>query len=171
MTKPTTRFGFLVLVIGLLTAVPGSASAAGLVVSVAFSGSGFSGAFTYEQSHQVSSTPGKFAFLDSPDTHSIYYVIGTEVPVSASGTSCDPYTIYTSANTGSTFQVIATTPAGNTVTITINSMPAPALNPRHLPYATAFPPQPTGTTATFVVTNGATTLYSGTITAIIASEQ
>jgi hypothetical protein len=177
MTKPMTRFGTLVFLVCLLMTAPGTAFAAGSIVTVAFNGTGtgayagqsFTGTFSYEQSHKVSNIPGKFVFQGSPDTHSIYYKLGTGTAVSGSGGACDPFTILTSAAGDTSFQLSAATPAGTTVAITI---PMNAhLNQTHLPYSTAFPVPPVATTTTFTVTNAGTVTFTGTITTVIPSEQ
>ena len=177
MTKPMTRFGTLVFLVCLLMTAPGTAFAAGLIVTVAFSGTGtgayagqsFTGTFSYDQLHKVSNIPGKFAFQGSSDPHSIFYKIATGTAVSGSGAACDPFTILTSGAGETSFQLSAATPAGTTVAITI-PMNA-TLNQTHLPYSAAFPVPPVATTTTFTVTNAGTTTFTGTITTVIPSEQ
>ncbi len=190
MTKPTIRFGSLVLVMGLLVVHPGSAFGAGLVVTVNFSGSVTSpsagpltltGCFTYEQSHKVSGTSsGVFKFKGASDGHSVNYSIAGQSPVSGSGTSSEPFTITTTVGampSPSTLQLVSTVSVGNNVTNIVTIIVPLGTTPdqQHLPDATDFPSSPSAavTSGSFAVTDstGTTTFYTGSIAAVIATEQ
>ncbi len=178
MSVPTVHFGSLVLLVGLMMTASGSASAAGLVVTVAFKGTGtgpnlpanapFNGTFTYEETHRVSNILGTFNFTGSTDNHTLEYCLNDGIPVAGSGANCDPDTITTSGNTSTTFQLTSTLPGGNILTIKIPM--GATLDQRHLPYSTAFPTMPTG--ATFLLTDSRNNLIAqGSISNLSPSEQ
>jgi hypothetical protein len=119
MTRSMIRLLPALLLSGLVIAAVEPTSEAGTLVHVSFSGSGFSGWFQYDQAKPMTH-PGIFVFTNSGWDHEIDYDTGGTVVYGANG-GCDPFTITTSGNFGKTFQLVATAPAGATVTITLNT--------------------------------------------------
>jgi hypothetical protein len=151
------------LLSGLMIAAVEPASEAGTLVRVSFSGNGFSGWFQYDQSKPMTH-PGQFVFTGSGLDHEIDYNIGG-VTVYGNQGNCEPYTITTSGNSRKIFQLVATAPAGTTVTVTLPT--SVTLSLTSLPFCADFPSSPLAG-STFALSGGTT--YTGTITALSCTE-
>jgi hypothetical protein len=164
MRRSMIRLLPALLLSGLMIAAVEPTSEAGTLVHVSFSGNGFSGWFQYDQSKPMTHL-GQFVFTGSGLDHEIDYQIGGGVPVYGNDGNCEPYTITTSGNSRTTFQLVATAPAGTTVTITLPT--SVTLSLTSLPLCAEFPSSPLAG-STFALSGGTT--YTGTITALSCTQ-
>jgi hypothetical protein len=164
MTKSRMVLWSQTLLLMVLTATA-NRPAAGSVVTAnftgsgtgAFAGTGFTGAFDYDQSRR--STNGVFNFAGTGLNHGVVYRIGAGTNQSAQNSQCDPFTITT---TGGAFTLLAVDPKGPPATNVKIVVPSSGLSLTNLPGCSVFPiTAPAGSTFTLTV-NGATT-FAGTI--------
>jgi len=139
--------------------------AAGSLVTVNFSGTGsgaytgttFTGAFSYDQS--LKSTNGEFKFKDTGLPHGVVYRIGLGTPQPAQNDQCDPFMITT---TSGAFTLQAVDPKTPTLTYVRIVVPSSGLSPTDLPGCSIFP-STAPAYSMFTLTVSGMTTYSGTI--------
>jgi hypothetical protein len=169
MTRSAYSLWSTVLFSAVVIAATETTSEAGTQVTVNFSGSGFTGRFMYDQS-QVRYSLGVFKFTTVP--HELHYQAGAGAQHDGVGAGCVPFTITTSGNNYHTFTLVATLPAGTTVTIVLPTNVNVMLSPTSLPFCMSGSyyvfPNPPLAGSTFTLSGGSS--YSGTITAVSCSQ-
>jgi hypothetical protein len=167
MTKTMVRLGFTFLLSILMIAATKPASAQGTLVTVKFSGSGFTGWFEYDQS-QSDSSPGQFKFQGSRLTHKICYTITSAACTPFSMTQCEPFTITTSGGSKQTFELTTTAPKSPTAVSVVIVLPmGNLLSQTSLPLCGGFPASPNAGSK-FTLSGGSS--FTGTITQLSCTQ-
>lgn len=159
------------LIASVLLAIPGTSCVAGTKVQVQFAGSGqgqfagigFSGCFQYDQSQPNEvGKPHHFVFTGPTFDHEICYDVATTPPASGQNVNCEPFSIDTSGNGNTTFQLQATLPSTTTVMIIFNT--AVTFTAGHLPLCQSGSTSVFPQSGTFTLINANVTKFSGQIT-------
>jgi hypothetical protein len=185
MRKTLIRVLTTILVSALVVGATETATAAGPLVRLTFSGTGtqtgvlgtvkFSGCVQYDSSLTKTSA-SYFDFTGSALNHEVCYWTSGGLSGNAIQPHCDPYWIHTSANSGKTFQLqgtTGTTPNTVTVTVTIPAATGVTFNPAKLPTCPLSGPGPFSTNSgLFTLTNasGTSVIFSGTIQSVVCSQ-
>ena len=173
MARSVVRFGFVLLLSGIVIAASKPDCAAGTKVRVSFSGTGFSGWLQYDES-QAKKSSGDFLFTPSdPLDHEIWYQIGAATPVYASGMGCSSFEIFTSGGGQKIFQLNVT--IRNAATLVVVLPTAVTLSQTSLPFCMSgttdvFVGAPTSGTSTFKVTPSGGTATTYTITTVTCAQ-
>jgi hypothetical protein len=183
MPKTLICVGTMILVLGVAAAGAETSRAAGPLVRLELLGSGayLSNPSTKVQfesclQYDSSATGSGFYFNFTGSTrfdHEICYRLQNGVFASGTMGTCEPYSIQTSLNNDTTFQLQATLPSGTAVTVTIPSnvtFTATALPLCESGAIDVFPVGGGG--GTFTLSNATTgaVIYTGTITSIKCSQ-